>query len=72
MTMKILETNVDDAELIQKYAQCMQDFNFSIQRAGELASEVGQLREEIRRASIALTFDDEPSGFITLLEKAAK
>lgn len=60
-----------DAELIKKYAQCMQDFDFSIQRAGELFSEVSQLREEIRRASVVLTFDDEPSGFVTLLEKKA-
>lgn len=70
--MKILENNVDDAELFQQNAQRMQDLNFSIQRARELASEVGQLREEIRRASVTLSFDDEPSGFITLLEKASK
>jgi hypothetical protein len=63
---------MEDGELVQKFAKHTQDFDFTLQRAEELAAEVGQLREEIRRASVALSFDDEPSGFITLLEKAAK
>ncbi|MDO9024121.1 hypothetical protein [Zwartia sp.] len=63
---------MNDAELIQKYAKRTQDFDFTLKRAEELAAEVNQLREEIRRASVTLSFDDEPSGFITLLEKAAK
>jgi hypothetical protein len=63
---------MNDAELIQKYAQTMQDFDFSIKRAEELAAEVKQLREEIRRASTTLSFDDEPSGFVTFLEKSAQ
>lgn len=67
-----LEENANDAELVQKYVKRTQDFDFTLQRADELASEVNQLREEIRRAGASLSFDDEPSGFITLLEKAAK
>jgi hypothetical protein len=67
-----MENNMDDGELVQKFAKHTQDFDFTLKRAEELAAEVGQLREEIRRASVALSFDDEPSGFITLLEKAAK
>lgn len=63
---------MNDAELIQKYAQTMQDFDFSVKRAEELAAEVKQLREEIRRAGATLSFDDEPSGFVTFLEKSAK
>lgn len=63
---------MDDGELVQKYAKNTQDFDFTLKRAEELASEVKQLREEIRRASVTLSFDDEPSGFVTLLEKAAK
>ena len=63
---------MNDAELIQKYAQTMQDFEFSLKRAEELAAEVKQLREEIRRASAALSFDDEPSGFVTFLEQSAQ
>lgn len=63
---------MDDGELIQKYAKRTQDFDFSFKRAEELSAEVNQLREEIRRAGIALSFDDEPSGFVTLLEKTAK
>jgi hypothetical protein len=50
----------------------MQDVDFSLKRAEELAAEVKQLREEIRRASATLSFDDEPSGFVTLLEKSAQ
>jgi len=64
--------NMNDAELVQKYTKRMQDFDFSLKRSEELAAEVNQLREEIRRASVSLSFDDEPSGFTTLLEKAAK
>lgn len=63
---------MNDAELLQKYAKRTQDFDFTLKRAEELAAEVNQLREEIRRAGVTLSFDDEPSGFITLLEKAAK
>lgn len=63
---------MNDAELIQKYAQTMQDFDFSTKRAEELVAEIKQLREEIRRAGAMLSFDDEPSGFVTLLEKTAK
>jgi hypothetical protein len=63
---------MDDGELVQKYAKNTQGFDFTLKRAEELASEVKQLREEIRRASVTLSFDDEPSGFVTLLEKAAK
>ena len=63
---------MDDGELVQKYAKHTQDFDFTLKRAEELASEVKQLRDEIRRASVTLSFDDEPSGFVTLLEKAAK
>lgn len=63
---------MDDGELVQKYAKNTQDFDFTLKRAEELASEVKQLRDEIRRASVTLSFDDEPSGFVTLLEKAAK
>jgi hypothetical protein len=63
---------MDDGELVQKYIKRTQDFEFTLKRAGELGSEVQQLRDEIRRASVSLSFDDEPSGFVTLLEKAAK
>ena len=63
---------MDDGELVQKYAKNTQDFDFTLKRAEELASEVKQLRDEIRRASVTLSFDNEPSGFVTLLEKAAK
>ena len=63
---------MDDGELVQKYAKHTQDFDFTLKRAEELASEVKQLRDEIRRASVTLSFDNEPSEFITLLEKAAK
>jgi len=63
---------MDDGELVQKYAKHTQDFDFTLKRAEELAAEVKQLRDEIRRASVTLCFDNEPSEFITLLEKAAK
>ncbi len=63
---------MDDGELVQKYAKHTQDFDFTLKRAEELAAEVKQLREEIRRASVTLSFDNEPSEFITLLEKTAK
>jgi hypothetical protein len=63
---------MDDGELVQKYAKHTQDFDFTLKRAEELAAEVKQLRDEVRRASVTLSFDDEPSGFVTLLEKAAK
>ena len=63
---------MNDAELIQKYAGSMQDVDFSLKRAEERAAEVTQFREEIRRASATLSFDDEPSGFVTLLEKSAQ
>ena len=63
---------MDDGELVQKYAKNTQDFDFTLKRAEELASEVKQLRDEIRRASVTLSFDNEPSEFVTLLEKDAK
>jgi hypothetical protein len=63
---------MDEGELVQKYAKHTQDFDFTLKRAEELAAEVKQLRDEVRRASVTLSFDDEPSGFVTLLEKAAK
>jgi hypothetical protein len=63
---------MDDGELVQKYAKHTQDFDFTLKRAEEVAAEVKQLRDEVRRASVTLSFDDEPSGFVTLLEKAAK
>ena len=63
---------MDDGELVQKYAKNTQDFDFTLKRAEELASEVKQLRDEIRRASVTLSFDNEHSELVTLLEKAAK
>jgi hypothetical protein len=63
---------MDDGELVQKYIKRTQDFEVTLKRAEELGSEVQQLRDEIRRASVTLSFDNEPSEFITLLEKAAK
>ena len=59
-------------ELIQQAGRQLQDFSLEESRAAELALEVSRLNTAIVQMSGKVDFNDDPAGFLGLLERRSR
>ena len=62
----------DRTRLAAAIAAQLQGLAFDEARLAEIAAEVAELNDVVRKAAARLGFDDEPAAFASLMERAGQ